>query len=482
MSLLIRDGRIAEISPSAGTLTSQHPRAGVVDASERIVLPGFVNAHYHGESFLLRAMTGRRSFASWSALTAYRDAIAGLTGATPGPLLEGLHAVAGSVHIQYGTTCVGEFPLAYSAEHLDAARAGYALAGLRHTVVLQTWDQIEGAGDQRLQGRAALVSLGKEDDYTTYSFENHTRVSRERLIPLCAHIAEEAGEVERLRRNFKKSPLAVLKDYGALKAGTQVIHGNHLGHGDLAALKTAGATLTLCPLSAASKRTGYPLLGRLSKADIRICIGTDWGSTDMMAEIRLLRVLPTLVGGVRAFSPLELIRMATINGARALGLGALTGSLEVGKMADLILLSPEITEFHGGHGDLSAEEIAATVVDHLDRGAITDVFIDGRSVFREGEPWKGEKTRLLEAYRALQSSLLRRGAAPRRDATPKSAPLLPSTKEGFVSGFAPSADEDHPRFPDGLNMAEKNPATGDQTGAPGEQPRRVKKVFGENDY
>jgi cytosine/adenosine deaminase-related metal-dependent hydrolase len=483
MSLLIRDGRIAEISPSAGSLTAQHPGAEVVDASEKIILPGFVNAHYHGESFLLRTITGRRAFASWPALTPFKESVARLVGPTPASLLEGLYAVAGSVHVQHGTTCVGEYPLAFPSAHLDAVRAGYALAGLRHVTVLQTWDQIEGTrahapGDDDV----VLLSLGKEDEYTIYSFENHTRVSRDRHLPLCAHIAEQPADVERLRKNFKKSPLVVLKEYGALKATTQVIHGNYLGTSDLTTLKSAGASLTLCPLSATSKRTGYPLLARLAHADVRMSIGTDWGATDMMAEIKLLRMLPNLVGGVRHFSPLELLRMATINGAHALGVGMSTGSLEVGKRADLVLLSPEHPGFPEGRGEPSPEEIAGMVVDHLDRGSITDVLIGGKFVFQRGRKEPGERTAQQEAFRLLQNAFVRRGAVAPEGSTRKSVPLL-APGEGLVAGFGSPVPADLPVAPGGLNMTMENPVKGDQAVVPASgRPQRVKKVFGENDF
>jgi 5-methylthioadenosine/S-adenosylhomocysteine deaminase len=328
-----------------------------------------------------------------------------------------------------------------------------------------------------------LLSLGKEDEYTIYSFENHTRVSRERQIPLCAHIAEQPAEVERLRRNFKKSPLVVLKEYGALTATTQVIHGNYLGQSDLTALKSAGASLTLCPLSATSKRTGYPLLARLAHADLRMSIGTDWGASDVMAEIKLLRMLPNLVGGVRHFSPLELLRMATINGAHALGLGMSTGSLEIGKRADLVLLAPERPGLPEGRGEPSPEEIAAMVVDHLDRGSITDVLIDGKFVFRRERREPEERTSQREAFLSLQNAFVRRGAPQPDGATRKSVPLLPPAGEGIVAGFGSPLPADLPVAPGGVNMTIEDPETESRPVAPPPgRPGRVKKVFGENDY
>jgi 5-methylthioadenosine/S-adenosylhomocysteine deaminase len=444
-----------------------------VDASGRIVLPGFVNAHYHVESFLLRTLTGRRSFASWPSRAPLGEAVEKLRGSAPATALEALYGVAGSFLLRHGTTTVGDFPLSYSSPRLQAARAGFSLAGIRHSVVFQSWDQIEAVRDVGPpDDRRGLVSLGRMDEFTLYSLENHLRAARERRIPLCTHAAETPGEVEQFRKNFKKGLLTVLKEYGALDGGTQVIHGNHLGQADVALLRGAGANLTLCPLSAVSKRTGYPLLSRLSGADIRLSLGTDWGGVDMMADIRFLRVLPNLTEGIRHFSAVDLLRMATINGAHALGLGAQTGSLEIGKKADMIFLSPELAGPVGG--DLPVEGIAGLVVDHLDRGAITDVLVNGQFVIREGRRVMGEMTEQQAACRALFDTFTGRGTGadgPIR----KGTPLLPETEEGFLPGFHTPPAEDIPFTAGGENA----PASGSPESA---TEKKIHKVFGENDY
>jgi 5-methylthioadenosine/S-adenosylhomocysteine deaminase len=444
-----------------------------VDASGRIVVPGFVNAHYHAESVLLHTITGRRSFASWPTCASLRDAEEKLRGSAPPTALEALHAVAGSFLLRHGTTCVGDFPLSYSAPRLQAARAGFSLVGIRHTVVLQSWDQIEAARDGGpSDDRRGLVSLGRMDEFTLYSLENHLRAARGRRIPLCAHAAETPGEVERFRKNFKKGILAVLKEYGALEGGTQVIHGNHLGQAEVALLRGAGANITLCPLSAVSKRTGYPLLSRLSGADVRLSLGTDWGGADMMADIRFLRMLPNLAAGIRHFSAVELLRMATINGAHALGLGAETGSLEIGKKADMVFFTPELASPVGG--DLPSEEIAALIVDHLDRGAITDVLVNGQFVIREGRRATEEMTEHTEACRTLLDAFAGRGGRADGPAR-KGTPLLPETEEGFLPGFHTLPAEDIPFTAGGENA----PAPG-SSGSAAE--KKIQKIFGENDY
>jgi 5-methylthioadenosine/S-adenosylhomocysteine deaminase len=444
-----------------------------VDASNRIVLPGFVNAHYHGESFLLRTLTGRRALASWASRAPLRDALEKIRGSAPATALEALYAVAGSFHLRHGTTCIGDFPLAYSVPRLHAALAGFTLAGIRHAVALQSWDQIDAArGPGPADNRRGLVSLGKPDEFTLYSLDNHLRAARDLRVPLCAHGAETPGEVERFRRNFKKGPLAVLKEYGALTGGTQLIHWNHIGQADIAVLRTGDAILTLCPLSAAAKRTGYPLLSRLSGMDVRLCIGTDWGAMDMMAEIRFLRMLPNLAGGIRHFSAVELLRMATINGADALGLGTQTGSLEIGKRADMVFLSPDVAGPEGR--DLPAEGIAALVVDNLDRGAITDVLVNGQFVVREGVDAAEEMTEQKHVCRALLDGFAGRGAAPDGPAR-KGVSLLPETEEGLLPGFHTPPAEDVPFSSGGRNAA--------ASGAPGTAAeKKIHKVFGENDY
>jgi 5-methylthioadenosine/S-adenosylhomocysteine deaminase len=274
--------------------------------------------------------------------------------------------------------------------------------------------------------------------------------------------------------------MAVLRDFGALKEGTQLLHCNHLPSADLKVIKFIGATMTLCASSAAAKQTGYSVTSSLGTHDMRISVGTDWGQTDMLAELKFLRQLPGLAAGAPSYSSLELLRMATINGAHALGLGPQTGSLEIGKTADLILLSLEAIGVPAVDGGSTAEELAEALVDHLTAGDITDVMTEGVFRIRNRRPTKYDLQELQNAVHVLERGLPRGGSVP---AKTESVPFTTMQENVFLSGSSTPAGTT-----DGVQTRRTNleppappPPQEPVTDSP-EVSKKIRKVFGEDDY
>ena len=108
-NLLIRDGRIIEISDSLDLFTSLHPYAAVVDATGKLIIPGFVNAHVHSESILLRERTEELHFALWKRDIRLNDCIRMLQEADAHDDILSLYLTAYFSHLTSGTTLVGEF-------------------------------------------------------------------------------------------------------------------------------------------------------------------------------------------------------------------------------------------------------------------------------------------------------------------------------------------------------------------------------------
>ena len=451
-----------------------------MDASSRLITPGFVDAHCHGESFVLRFITAGHASSVWPALVPLRRALETLLDPAMARQVTELYSTAGIAHLSAGTTCVGEYLLPFGGDGMTAALDGLGRSGIRHAAVLQTWEQI-GALQARLPGDVrCAVSLGTEDQFTVYSLENLLRAARELQCPVAAHVGEHRRDVEAVRRNFRKPPLTVLREFGALTAATQLMHCNHLGAADLAAVREISGTIALCASAAAAKRTGYPLLMRLASHDVRLCLGTDWGSPGILQEMKFLRRLPQFVPGIRSFSPLELLRMATINGAHALGWSEQTGSLEIGKKADCVMFSLDDMRLPALGGRSSTEELAAALVDYMEPGAVTDVMVDGTFRIRNGQPAFIDVHEVRRSVRSLQEKFL---AGSDRTGTPeKSAPLFPSGEERYIRGG-------HDAAPPSLAEPDRQANLLPPAPPPQEEPRvklpelsrTVKKVFGEDE-
>ena len=498
--VVVRDGRIQEIGGLLEVLTTMYPSASVVNLSGKLLLPGFVNAHFHTESFLLQELTSDKPFNTWAHSERLRGIVDTLLMPGHEDHLTSVLRATYAAHLKSGTTCLGEhLPPADLRSFGVLLRTSEALR-LRIVATLQTWDQIEHARDISRPLVRFLIGLGPESDYTVYSFENFVRAAREIDCGIAAHIGEQKDDVAIIRRNFSKSPTALLHDFGALQKRTALIHGNHGTAEDAQRLAASGAALIVCPVSSLHKQCGYPFLRVLARNPVRFGVGTDWGNIDVLTELRFLHDLPRLFALMPEFSALRLIRMATIDGANALGVGEDTGSIEVGKQADMIAVDlsdvrrrqPE----EGWTAELCAQQLLRLP------GPLTPmhVMVAGKFVVKDFKFVDVHEDETLEHYIAARAAILpQHGDQHRRprDGTADSAIQKPKIyafasgerggekdEQGFIGGITtvpvrPAADEVSvlsDRLTD--ETADTRPrAPIDQRKPPG----LVRKVFGEDD-
>jgi 5-methylthioadenosine/S-adenosylhomocysteine deaminase len=374
-NLLIRDGRIAEISRRADDFASLHPYATVIDASGKLVIPGFVNAHFHSESLLMRECTDGVHFSLWRELL--REVTQKLISPSSAEDIRTLYLVSFYSHLKSGTTCVGEFPPPVDGRALVNLLQAIDRTAVRGVVTLQNWDHISQAKDLGPRRPRFVVNLGRAEDFTVYSLENIVRAARELQVPLLVHLAEQRDEVDVVRRNFQRSPLTVLRDFNALNPGTVLVHLNHAPLHDCELAAERSLNVVLCARSAAFKQSGYSTLRHLLSRPTNVSIGTDWANVDMVEEMKFLYQLPLLIPGIEPLTPIDIVRMATINGARALGLADEIGSIEEGKRADLVFV--DLSDFRlpcvGEAPD--ARKLASLLVRSLTAANLSDVMING---------------------------------------------------------------------------------------------------------
>jgi cytosine/adenosine deaminase-related metal-dependent hydrolase len=133
-----------------------------------------------------------------------------------------------------------------------------------------------------------------------------------------------------------RSPVEHLKRLGVLSPRTLAVHSVHLDHADRSTLQTSGATVVACPRSNARLGVGRAPIPELLRAGVPVALGTDSLASvpdlDLFSEIAALREQHPSV------SPAAVLRMATLNGARALGLADRLGSIEAGKLSALIVV------------------------------------------------------------------------------------------------------------------------------------------------
>jgi cytosine/adenosine deaminase-related metal-dependent hydrolase len=361
--VLIEDGRIAAVAPSIARADAE-----IVDASGKIVLPGFVDTHRHTWQTAFRGVGADWTFAQ------YRTAVHGTLkphyrpeDVYLGNLLGRLEALSSGV-----TTMLDWFHCAGRPENADAA-----IEALReapgHSIFCYGAEGPDIAPEIR-RVRALLpgddMALGLRGPVVSTMDETVADVAlaRELGLRVSTHIHGTGGWPHGDR------PIAGMRERGVLDDHLTVVHGNDLSDDQLAMLADAGCSLSISP-DVELKMGFEPLVtGRALAAGIRPSLSIDdcpSAGGDMFGAMRT--ALAAERGGV---TTRDVLGFATVEGARALGRA--TGSITVGKDADLLLLDAE---------DLSVFPVgdpAGTIVAAGHPGLVDSVFVGGKAVKRGG--------------------------------------------------------------------------------------------------
>ncbi|TVZ38629.1 5-methylthioadenosine/S-adenosylhomocysteine deaminase [Alteromonadaceae bacterium 2753L.S.0a.02] len=195
------------------------------------------------------------------------------------------------------------------------------------------------------------------------------------------HLHETAFEVTTSQKEFGKRPIERLHDLGLITPLTQCVHMTQVSDADIALLTSSGASIIHCPRSNMKLASGACPVAKLLDADINVALGTDGAasnnSLDMFAEIQAAALLGKHVSGkADAIDSHTAIEMATINGAKAMGLEDQLGSLEAGKQADIIAIDLSGSNVQPLHHPVS--QLVYTQVGHL----VSNVWVAGQQLVK----------------------------------------------------------------------------------------------------
>ncbi len=196
------------------------------------------------------------------------------------------------------------------------------------------------------------------------------------------HLHETAHEVEEQRQKTGQTPLQRLRQLGLLTPAFIGVHMTQLAAADIAAYAETGAHIVHCPESNLKLASGFCPVAACLAAGINVALGTDGAASnndlDMVSEMRTAALLAKAVAGdAGAVSAATALRMATLNGAKALGLDAEIGSLTVGKQADVAAIDLSELETQPLFNPL------AQIVYAADRRQVSDVWVAGRQLLKK---------------------------------------------------------------------------------------------------
>lgn len=382
-ALAIRDGRILELLPAAQAST-RYQTATTLELPSHALLPGLVNAHTHAAMTLLRGLADDLALMQWlnehiwPAETRWvsADFVYDGTRLAMAEMLRGgitcfndmyffPEVVARAARACGMRACVGliviDFPSAWAASADEYLDKGLALHDeLRHEPLLTT------AFAPHAPYTVGLVSLER------------IRVLAEQLDrPVHMHVHETAAEIEQSLVRHGRRPLALLDELGLVSPRLAAVHMTQLEEAEIERLAAAGVSVLHCPESNLKLASGFCPSARLDAAGVNVALGTDGAASnndlDMFGELRLAALLAKGVAGDATALPAQrALRMATLNGARALGLEDTIGSLAPGKWADLVAVDLGTLEAQPVYHPISQLVYASG------RQQVTDVWVAGR--------------------------------------------------------------------------------------------------------
>jgi 5-methylthioadenosine/S-adenosylhomocysteine deaminase len=387
-AVAVDKGRIVGVGTDAEIAQGFRAR-DALDARGGIVIPGLVNAHTHAPMVLFRGIADDLKLMEWLQRFIFP---AEKKNVTADFVRAGMRLAALEM-IRSGTTTFVDM---YYFED-DIAEVAKA-AGLR-IVAGETLIEFPAPDNKTIAEALAYIEKflqrWKGDPLVTAALAPHSAFlcSTETLkaaraladrydAPLLIHVSETQDEQDQVKKRYGKTPTEVLQEIGFLRKGVLAAHGVWLSASDRALLKAAGAGVAHCPQSNMKLSSGAAPVREMIAEDLRLGLGTDGAASnndlDMFEEMMSAALLAKHASADPTAAPAPaVLEMATLGGARALGMEDRLGSLEVGKRADLVVVGLESARLHPLYDPVSHVVYAAKGAD------VRHVVVEGRTVMRD---------------------------------------------------------------------------------------------------
>ncbi len=405
-AVAVTGDRIVAVGPAAAGYAARQ----TVDCGGKALLPGLVNAHTHAPMTLLRGLADDLRLDVW--LLGYMMPVE-REFVNPDFVRLGT-GLACAEMIRSGVTCFADMYYFEAAVAEATAAAGMRAVCGQTVLKFPTpdagsyEDSLALARDfiQQWHGHALIVpAVSPHAPYTCTPeiLRACAALALEFDVPLHTHLSETLLEVENSRREHGMPVIPWVKKHNVLEAKLLAAHCVHIDEGEVRTLKNAGAGVAHNPTSNLKLASGVAPVPSMLAAGMNVGIGTDGPASnndlDMFAEVHLAAILAKGTTGNPTILPArEALAMATRLGARALHIGHLTGSLEPGKRADLILV-----DLNPLHNSPSFERDPNGVYSQLVYAArssdVTDVMCNGQWLMRERQLLTLDEDNLLLAAR-----------------------------------------------------------------------------------
>ncbi len=416
-SLAIDNGRILDLLPQ-DQARARYRSEAVHELSEHALIPGLINAHGHAPMSLLRGLADDLPLMEWLNGHIWP---AEANHVCPEFVQAGTELALAEMLLG-GTTCFNDM---YFFPEVTARAA--AAAGMRASVgmiVIGFPSAYAASAEEYIDKGLALHDEFHNHPLISTAFAPHApytvpepllervRVLADQLeLPVHIHLHETAAEVSQSVADCGQRPLARLEALGLLSPNLIGVHMTQLEPQEIEQLARAGAQVVHCPESNLKLASGFCPVQALLEAGVTVALGTDGAASnndlDLFGEMRTAALLAKAVAGDAAALPAHAaLRMATLAGAQTLGLSAVTGSLAIGKYADITAV-----DFGGIDGAPMYHPISQLVYAG-NRRQVSDVWVAGRHLVAQRRLTTLDGERILANTRQWRAKIARTDTAP----------------------------------------------------------------------
>jgi cytosine/adenosine deaminase-related metal-dependent hydrolase len=417
-SILIENDRIAALGKMLDL--SQLNVDKVINAQDMVITPGFVNGHCHisyahatrgifpddlGNDYLVNVFRLQDSMSPKEEFLTSLLAITEL--------------------LSYGTTTIMD---PGSTKHVDLCMEAYEQSGVRlitgiqvtdrdnpyrmtvysHDEALQKTESFITQYNGRLEGKVHAWAMPFSPEYVGGPLLKDLKLLSDQLeVGSTLHI-NNAGRFK--SDGSKESPILALEEYGFVGSNVTLAHCVGLSDKEIASLASTGTAVITCPTNVVKNGGGYGKnfpLSDLLEANVRVGLGTDAGNNSNLLETNRSMYLAAVLikdatGDATQIPPEKALELATIDGAKALGLGSEIGSLEVGKKADIVMYDTLRPEWRSLFNPVNS------LVYSADGRSVKTVIVDGHVVIEDYVPNFVDTEKLIREVQDIGTDIMKR--------------------------------------------------------------------------
>ena len=386
-SVAVNNGRIVDLLPG-DEATIKYSAYDEVDLDKHVLLPGLINGHTHAAMTLFRGLADDLPLSDW---LNHHIWPAEQRWVNPEFVADGTRLAMAEM-IRGGTTCFNDMYF-----YPDQTAAAAIEAGMRAAIGLILIDfptaWAKDADDYLQKGvdihdkyhHQALIHtvFAPHAPYTVSDgpLQRVNTLAEELNIPIHMHVHETWDEIERSLEQHGKRPLQRLFDLGLINERLIAVHMTQLETEEIDLIARYGVSVLHCPESNLKLASGFCPVHDMQLAGINVSLGTDGAASnndlDMLGEMRTAALLAKGMAGDSSALPAHTaLRMATLNNAKALGIADRTGSLTVGKEADMIAIDLCHLETQPLYHPVSQ------IVYTCNRNQVTDAWVAGKQLMK----------------------------------------------------------------------------------------------------